>query len=172
MNFCNLCSGAVEQKIPDGDNRLRYVCKDCGNIHYQNPRVIVGCIPIWQEKILLCRRNIEPQFGLWTVPAGFLELDETMAEGAERETYEEALAEVEISHLHGLYDIPHIGQIYALYIAHMTKADFGITSESSEVALFDVSEIPWDQIAFKIVGKALKQYIELESRKNNQPHTD
>ena len=171
MKFCTLCGGEVDQQIPEGDNRLRHVCKDCGHIHYQNPRVIVGCIPTWQGKILLCRRNIEPQLGLWTVPAGFLELDETMAEGAARETYEESLAEVEITHLHGLYDIPHIGQIYALYAAEMKNPKFGVTSESSEVALFDVEDIPWDQIAFKVVAKALKQYIEQESRIENQPHT-
>ena len=109
INFCNLCGGELSSLIPEGDNRARHVCDKCEHIQYQNPKVIVGCIPLWQDRILLCRRNIEPRFGYWTVPAGFLELDETMAEGAKRETREESLAEVEISHLHGLYDTPHIG---------------------------------------------------------------
>ena len=129
----------------------------------------MGCLPIWENQILLCRRNIEPQFGLWTVPAGFLELDETMETGAKRETYEESLAEVEISHLHGLYDIPHIGQIYALYMAKMTSPEFGVTSESSEVALFELTEIPWDEIAFKVVKTALQQYVNRGTPKDAQP---
>lgn len=160
MNFSNRCAGALSAEIPAGDNRVRHVCQECGQIHYQNPRVIVGCIPVWQEKILLCRRNIEPKSGLWTLPAGFLELGETMQEGAFRETYEESLAEVEISELFGLYDIPHIGQVYSIYLAKMLSDSFGETPESSEVALFAIDEIPWDEIAFEVIKTTLREYIE------------
>ncbi len=169
MNFCNLCGGTLSTLVPEGDNRIRHVCGQCEHIHYQNPRVIVGCIPIWQNKILLCKRNIEPRLGYWTVPAGFLELEETMAEGAQRETYEESLARVNITYLHGLYDIPHIGQVYSLYMAEMENAEFGITPESSEVALFDAADIPWEDIAFKVVKLALEQYLQEGRRKDGQP---
>lgn len=160
MNFCNRCAGPLSSEIPEGDNRTRDVCQKCGEIHYQNPKVIVGCIPIWQGKILLCRRNIEPKFGLWTLPAGFLEVGETMEEGALRETYEESLAEVELTELFGLYDIPHIGQVYSIYLAKMTSDKFGITPESSEVQLFSPEHIPWDEIAFDVIKSALREYIE------------
>ena len=160
MNFCNRCAGPLCYEIPEGDNRKRNVCQECGDIHYQNPKVIVGCIPVWQGKILLCRRNIEPKFGLWTLPAGFLEVGETMAEGALRETYEESLAEVELKELFGLYDIPHIGQVYSIYLARMTSEKFGITPESSEVRLFSPEDIPWDDIAFDVIKSALQEYIE------------
>jgi ADP-ribose pyrophosphatase YjhB (NUDIX family) len=171
INFCNLCGGELSSLIPEGDNRARHVCDKCEHIQYQNPKVIVGCIPLWQDRILLCRRNIEPRFGYWTVPAGFLELDETMAEGAKRETREESLAEVEISHLHGLYDTPHIGQVYALYLAQMKSADFGATPESSEVELFIPEDIPWDDIAFKVVKVALQQFIQQGRPSDGQPFT-
>ena len=160
MNFCSSCAGALISEIPTGDNRFRHVCLNCGHIHYLNPRVIVGCIAVWGGKILLCRRNIEPKFGLWTIPAGFLELGETMEEGALRETYEESLAKVEITDLFGLYDIPHIGQVYSIYSANMLTSHYGTTPESSEVALFSEEEIPWDAIAFEVITTALREYFE------------
>lgn len=160
MNFCNRCGGALREEIPTGDNRLRHVCQNCEHIHYLNPRVIVGCIPVWQEKILLCRRNIEPQSGLWTLPAGFLELGETMEQGAMRETLEESQAKVEISHMFGIYDIPHIGQVYTIYAAKMLNGHFGVTAESSEVALFSADQIPWDSIAFEVIKQVLQEFTE------------
>jgi ADP-ribose pyrophosphatase YjhB (NUDIX family) len=159
MKFCNRCAGELTTKIPSGDNLPRHVCQTCEHIHYQNPRVIVGCIPVWQEKILLCRRNIEPKFGLWTLPAGFLELGETMEQGALRETYEESRAEVAISHHFGIYDIPHVGQIYSIYAAKMLTDKFSTTPESSEVALFSKNEIPWNEIAFEVIRTTLREYI-------------
>jgi ADP-ribose pyrophosphatase YjhB (NUDIX family) len=160
MNFCNRCAGALTTKIPSGDNLPRHICQECEHIHYQNPRVIVGCIPVWQDQVLLCRRNIEPKFGLWTLPAGFLELGETMEQGALRETFEESMAEVEITELFGLYDIPHIGQIYSIYSANMLSDKFSTTAESSEVALFNADEIPWDEIAFEVIKTALQEYLD------------
>ena len=160
MNFCNRCAGALSEEVPEGDNRPRHVCQECEHIHYQNPRVIVGCIPLWEGKILLCKRNIEPKFGLWTLPAGFLELGETMAEGALRETYEESMAKVEIVEHFGMYDITRVGQIYSIYLAKMLSADFSPTPESSEVGLFDPEDIPWDELAFEVIKTTLKEFIE------------
>ena len=160
MKFCNRCAGALSEEIPEGDNRIRYVCQQCGHIYYRNPKVIVGCIPVWEEKILLCKRNIEPRLGLWTIPAGFLELGETMPEGAKRETFEESMAEVEITDHFGIYDIPHIGQIYSIYLARMLSNKFSTTPESSEVSLFHPADIPWDQIAFEVIQTTLREYLD------------
>lgn len=160
MNFCNRCAGELSEKIPAGDNRHRHVCQQCEHIHYENPRVIVGCIPIWQDRVLLCKRNIEPRHGFWTLPAGFLELGETMQQGAIRETYEESMAKVEVTGLFGIYDIPHIGQVYSIYSANMLSETFAPTPESSEVDLFSFEEIPWDEIAFDVIKTTLREYIE------------
>lgn len=169
LNFCNLCAAPLTSLVPEGDNMERRVCTGCGHVHYVNPRTIVGTIPIWQGKVLLCKRNIEPRLGYWTVPAGFLEMHETMAEGAIRETIEESRAAVKIRHLHGLYDIPRIGQIYALYLADMQSDHCEPTTESSEVKLFSEAEIPWDQIAFKVVTRALRQYFGEQRPANGDP---
>ena len=144
MNFCSNCSKAVIQKIPEGDNRLRHVCESCETIHYQNPRVITGILPIYKDQILLCKRSIEPRVGYWTLPAGYLENGESTLEGAMRECFEESLPNVVNPNLYAIYDIPQIHQVYVFYRAELEKPIFGPTSESSEVALFDAADIPWN----------------------------
>lgn len=160
MNFCSHCGHPVDQRIPEGDNRLRHVCPQCDTIHYQNPKVVAGCIVQHQGKILLARRAIEPRLGLWTVPAGFMENGESTEAAAARETLEETLAHVEIEGLYSLFSLPHISQVYMLFRAHMPEARFGATSESLEVALFEEHEIPWDEMAFPVVRETLKRYFQ------------
>lgn len=161
MKFCSSCGAAVSQKIPAGDNRLRYVCVQCETIHYQNPTIITGCIPVLGEQVLLCRRAIEPRHGYWTLPAGFLELDETVAEGAARETWEEAEADVTVTQLYRVYNLAYIGQVYMMHIATMPEAKFAPqTSESLEVRLFHEHEVPWEEMAFRTVAYALRDYFE------------
>jgi ADP-ribose pyrophosphatase YjhB (NUDIX family) len=160
MNYCSQCGAPVSQRIPDGDNRHRYVCETCGAIHYQNPRMVVGCLPEWGDKILLCRRAIEPRLGLWTVPAGFMENGESTAEGAARETLEEAGARVEIIDLYSLISLPDIDQVYLLFRARLLDLNFAPGEESLEVRLFSEAEIPWSELAFRTVDATLKQYFE------------
>lgn len=158
MKFCSQCGAAVALRIPDGDTLPRFVCGSCHAIHYQNPRMVVGCIPEWRNEILLCRRAIEPRHGLWTVPAGFMENGETTSQGALRETLEEACARVEIGALYALYNIPHINQVYILFRARLLDLDFKAGAETLEVRLFAENEIPWEQIAFASVRNTLTQY--------------
>ena len=145
-------------RVPPGDSLARHVCDACQAIHYQNPRMVVGCIVEWEDRILLCRRAIEPRYGLWTVPAGFMENGETTFEGATRETIEEANARVEIGPLYALYNIPHVNQVYILFRARLLDLDFSAGAETLEVKLFREDEIPWDQIAFATVRNTLTQY--------------
>jgi ADP-ribose pyrophosphatase YjhB (NUDIX family) len=158
MNYCSHCGAAVKRAIPEGDNRERFVCDRCGTIHYQNPKMVVGCIPEWEDKILLCRRAIEPRYGLWTLPAGFMERGETTREGAARETLEEASARVEVGPLFSLFNLPHIDQVYMLFRARLLDLDFGPGEESLEVRLFTQDEIPWEELAFLTVRETLKLY--------------
>jgi ADP-ribose pyrophosphatase YjhB (NUDIX family) len=159
MKFCSACGEPTQFTIPTDDNRERNVCTSCGEIHYQNPKNVVGTIPMWENKILLCRRAIEPRKNYWTLPAGFLELNETSAEGAVRETLEETGAKVDVGGLFTILNVPHIGQIHWFYIAKMNSPDFSpSTSESTEVALFEESEIPWDDLAFQTVKTTLKHF--------------
>jgi len=160
MNYCNDCGATTHQTIPDGDNRQRHVCSQCETIHYQNPKVITGVLPVWGEQVLLCRRDIEPRRGFWTLPAGFLENGESSLEGAIRECHEESLAKVENCHLLGVFDIPAIDQVYILYRGSLAAAEFAPTAESSEVALFDRAEIPWGELAFPVVEMALDLHFE------------
>lgn len=162
MKFCNVCGGSINSLIPKGDNRERYVCSDeaCGEIHYQNPRIITGCLPIYKEQILLCRRAIEPRLGLWTLPAGFLENQETTQQGAERESLEEANANLDIKELYTIFDIPHINQVYFFYRAELLDTDFSPGIESLDVKLFKKEDIPWDELAFPAIKKTLEYYIE------------
>jgi len=160
MNFCSACGAHVEQRIPAGDTVLRHVCTSCGTIHYENPKMVVGCIPEWESRILLCRRAIEPRHGLWTVPAGFMENGETTADGAMRETLEEANARVEILGLYALFNIPHINQVYMLFRARLLDLDFSAGAESLETKLYEENEIPWDEIAFITVRRTLRHYFD------------
>lgn len=140
---------------------MRYVCSnsDCSIIHYQNPLIITGCLPIYQDKVLLCKRAIEPRYGLWTLPAGFMENGETTEQGAIRESWEEAYANLEIKQLYTLFNLPHINQVYFLYKADLLDTHFHSSSESLEVALFSEEEIPWDQLAFSVIEKTLTRYF-------------
>ncbi|MEO8165151.1 MAG: NUDIX hydrolase [Betaproteobacteria bacterium] len=160
MKFCSACGARVEHRTPPGDSLLRYVCADCGIIHYENPKMVVGCIPEWENAILLCRRAIEPRLGWWTVPAGFMENGETTIEGAMRETLEEANAKVEILGLYAMFNIPHINQVYMLFRARLIDLDFSAGAETLETGLFKEEQIPWEQIAFATVKRTLKLYFD------------
>lgn len=166
MKFCSNCGATVAQKIPEGDSLPRYVCNACNTIHYQNPRMIVGCLPVWEDQILLCRRAIEPRHGLWTVPAGFMENGETLGAGAARETLEEACARVEIGMLYAVYNVPHVNQVYMLFLAKLQDLDFRAGAETLEARLFREDEIPWDQIAFATVRNTLTHYFSDRVRKH------
>lgn len=160
MNYCSDCGQTISLLVPKGDDRERHCCGNCGSIHYFNPRIIVGCLPIWEDKILLCKRGIEPRLGYWTLPAGFMELGETTEQGAIRETWEESRAEVDIERLHGIYNIPHIDQVYFIYLAKMRSPHFEVTPESSKIELLGIEDIPWDNLAFRVMNEALQHYIE------------
>ena len=159
MKFCSLCGGTLTRNIPPGDNRLRYVCLRCQTVHYQNPRIVAGCLPVWEDQVLLCRRAIEPRRGYWTLPAGFMENSETMLEAAMRETLEEARARVTDLDLYTLFDLPHISQVYVFFRARLLDLDFAAGEESLEVRLFRENEIPWSELAFPTVGRTLECYF-------------
>jgi ADP-ribose pyrophosphatase YjhB (NUDIX family) len=159
MKYCSTCGHLVEQRIPEGDNRYRYVCPACQTIHYQNPHIIAGTVPVWNDKILLCRRAIEPRYGYWTLPAGFMENSETTVEAAARETLEEALAEVTIDGLYSIIDVPHINQVHMFYRATLKDGNFGAGDESLEVQLFEPEQIPWDDLSFPTVRKTLELFL-------------
>ena len=160
MKFCSHCGApAPELRTPPGDTLPRYVCAACGTIHYQNPKVVVGCLPVWNEQVLLCRRAIQPRLGLWTLPAGFLENGETIFAGAQRETVEEAHASVEVGSLYTMISLPQINQIYVMFHARLLDLEFGPGAESLEVRLFDEAEIPWSEIAFRTITRTLRNYF-------------
>lgn len=160
IRFCNSCGASIEIAIPDGDTRERHVCNNCGRIQYQNPKIVTGCVPLWQDRILLCRRAIEPRLGLWTVPAGFMENNETLAEGAVRETLEEACAPVSDIRLFGVYSLPRISQVYVMFLGNLLRENgFAVGAETLEVRLFREDEIPWDEMAFRVVETTLKRYL-------------
>ena len=166
MKFCSDCGATVSRKIPAGDSLPRFVCDACNAIHYQNPRMIVGCVPVWEDQVLLCKRAIEPRRGLWTVPAGFMENGETLDKGAARETLEEANARVEIGALYAVFNIPHVNQVYLLFLAKLLDLDFHAGEESLETRLFREDEIPWDQLAFATVRNTLTHYFSDRARKH------
>ena len=160
MKFCSECGADVALKIPAGDNRERAVCTVCDTIHYSNPRIIAGCLPVWGQQVLLCKRAIEPRLGYWTLPAGFMENGETVPQAAGRETVEEANARVSNLHLYAVFSLPHISQVYMFYRAELDDLDFSAGEESLEVALFDEQDIPWDNLAFPVMTKTLKRYFD------------
>jgi len=159
MQFCSACGQTVQHTMPAGDNRLRYCCAACGAIHYQNPRMVLGTVPVWGDQILLCRRAIEPRHGYWTLPAGFMENSETTAEAAARETMEEAGAHIEMQSLFTLINVPHVHQVHLFYRARLLDLDFAAGIESLEVKLFTEDHIPWDDIAFPTVSHTLKFFF-------------
>jgi ADP-ribose pyrophosphatase YjhB (NUDIX family) len=158
--YCSACGQPVTTEVPDGDSRPRAVCGSCGTIHYVNPKIVVGSVPEYQGRILLCRRAIEPRKGFWTVPAGFMELGETLGEAALRETWEEALARVELGTLFSVVDVVHAGQVHVFFRARLAQPDFGAGAETLETRLFAPDEIPWDELAFPSIHIALEQYLE------------
>ena len=159
MKFCSSCGRELVRRIPENDDRERLICDHCAIIHYQNPRIVVGCLPVWDERILLCRRAIKPRRGYWTLPAGFMENSESTLEGAQRETWEEARARVADEALYTIIDLPHISQVYMFYRARLQTPDFGAGPESTEVALFDEADIPWNELAFPVVNLTLERYF-------------
>ncbi len=158
MKYCSDCGAEVQWRVPEGDNRLRSVCPSCHTIHYQNPKIVTGCIPEWDDKILLCRRAIEPRYGLWTLPAGFMENGETLQQGAARETLEEANAEVGVQQLFALFNLPHINQVYMIFRARLLQPSFGASAESLEVRLFSAAQVPWGRLAFPVIKETLALY--------------
>jgi ADP-ribose pyrophosphatase YjhB (NUDIX family) len=160
MNYCSSCGAPVTLRVPPGDTMPRHVCDACATVHYLNPRMVVGCIPEWEDRILLCRRAIEPRHGYWTVPAGYMENGETTFQGAVRETLEEANARVEVGPLYALYNIPHINQVYLLFRARLLDKEVHPGAETLEVRLMAEGEIPWDEIAFASVRNTLTHYYE------------
>jgi ADP-ribose pyrophosphatase YjhB (NUDIX family) len=159
LNFCSNCGAAVGLKVPAGDHLPRFVCTKCGVIHYQNPKLVLGCVPQWEGRILLCRRAIEPRYGFWTVPAGFMENGETMQHAAARECYEEALAKVEIGSLLAVVSVIHAHQVHVMFRALLLKPEFAAGPESLEVGLYAESEIPWDDLAFPSGEFTLRKFF-------------
>jgi ADP-ribose pyrophosphatase YjhB (NUDIX family) len=168
IKFCMTCGSPTHMKIPPDDDHPRAVCTICSQVHYTNPKVVVGTVPEWERKILLCKRNIEPRKGKWTLPAGYLENGESVGEGAARETREETRAEVELIKPYRMFNIVFVNQIYLMFRAHLTSEDFGPTTESTEVRLFDEKDIPWDYIAFPMIWHTLDQYFK-DRGKNSYP---
>ncbi|MDX9993809.1 MAG: NUDIX hydrolase [Rhodocyclaceae bacterium] len=159
MNYCCTCAAPVALRVPAGDTLPRHVCDACGAIHYRNPRLVVGTLPVWEDRVLLCRRAIEPRRGCWTLPAGFMENRESVAEAAERETREEACARIDLDDLYTMISVPHISQVHVIYRARLRDLDFAPGDESLEVALFSEADIPWEEIAFRTVALTLRHYF-------------
>ena len=160
MKFCSHCGSPVRIGVPEGDNRARHICDQCGTVHYHNPKIVAGCIASWEDRVLLCRRAIEPRHGLWTVPAGFMENGETTYQGAVRETLEEANARVDVQALYMTVNLPRINQVYMLFRARLLDLDFSPGEESLEVQLFRRDELPWGELAFPTVALALEHFFE------------
>lgn len=159
------------RRVPLGDSRERFMCDDCDTIHYQNPRVVTGCLVTWRDKVLLCRRAINPRSGLWTLPAGFLENGETTQEGAARETWEEACARVEVIDLYTMFSLPHISQVYMFYRAQLIDGAYSAGEETLEASLFAEQEIPWSELAFPVIEKTLELYFRDRPHDNFPVHT-
>ena len=172
MKFCSACGKPVDLRIPSGDDRDRHICDHCDTIHYQNPRIIAGCVPIYQGQVLLCKRAIEPRYGYWTLPAGFMENGETTVEGAIRECWEEAEAKMSQLELYTMVDIPHINQVYMFFLGELATPEFAAGAESLEVALFEEEDIPWDEIAFPSVTTTLEHYFNDRKTGNYAVRTD
>ena len=158
MKFCPNCGSPLARRVPPGDSLPRWLCDACGSIHYQNPRLVVGSVPEWEGRILLCRRAIEPRYGYWTLPAGFMENDETTAEAALRETLEEAGARVELGEPFSMLSIPHANQVHLFYRARLLDLNFRPGAETLDTALVEEAKIPWKEIAFRSVGMTLKYW--------------
>ena len=159
MKFCPSCASPLARRVPPGDSLPRYLCDACGSIHYENPRLVVGCVPEWEGRILLCRRAIEPRYGYWTLPAGFMENGESTAQGATRETLEEAGARVELTAPFSMISVPYVNQVHMFYRAKLLDLEFKPGDESLEVSLVEEAQVPWKDIAFRTVGLTLKHWF-------------
>lgn len=160
MKFCSRCGHSpLLYQIPVGDNRARYQCPNCNTTHYQNPKIVCGCLVLYENQVMLCKRAIEPALGKWNLPAGFMENGETLKEGAQREVWEEANAKVELHHLHVVYNIMHVNQVYFLFLATLKAGEFSIGMETADIALFDWADIPWADLAFDSNRFALERYL-------------
>ncbi|NJD31034.1 MAG: NUDIX hydrolase [Gammaproteobacteria bacterium] len=160
MNFCPHCGQPVTLKVPEGDHLPRHVCTGCGRVHYQNPKIVAGCVPEYEGRILLCKRAIEPRLGYWTIPAGFMENGETTQDAARREAVEEAMAHVEVGSLLAVVHVLHADQVHVMFRARLPTPEFGAGPESLEVMLCEEAEIPWQDIAFRSVDFALRRYLD------------
>lgn len=169
--YCSACGNAISRRVPAGDTRERDCCDRCGAIHYVNPRPVVGTIPVWNDHVLLCKRAIEPRYGYWTLPAGFMEVGETTAEGASRETLEEAGARVEMGPVFSMIDVPHVEQVHIFFLARLLDQDFAPGHESLEVRLFAEDQIPWSDLAFRTVSTTLRLFFEDRARGSFLTHT-
>ncbi len=159
MKFCSHCAAPLARRVPPGDSLPRWLCDACGMIHYENPKLVVGAVPEWQGRLLLCRRAIEPRYGYWTLPAGFMENDETAGEAAQRETLEEAGARIELLEPYSMVSVPRVNQVHLFFRARLLDLEFKPGEESLEVALFEEGAIPWKDIAFRTVGLTLKHWF-------------
>ena len=157
--FCSACSARLAHRVPEGDSLTRGICDACGAIHYRNPRLVVGALAVWEDKVLLCRRAIEPRLGKWTLPAGFMENGETVAAAATRETLEEACARIELGPMFAHFSVPQINQVHVFYQARLLDLDYSPGIESLEVSLFAEADIPWGEIAFRTVKLSLRHYF-------------
>lgn len=174
MNFCSQCGAKVSLQIPENDNRPRYVCDECKAIHYQNPKIVAGVLPIYsdpdgeeEDKVLLCRRAINPRYGLWTFPAGFMENSESIEQAARREAEEEANLLLEDCHLYTIMSVPHINQVCMFFSGKISNNDYAAGVETLEVKLFAERDIPWEELAFSAIAKSLHYYFE-----DRQTHDD
>jgi ADP-ribose pyrophosphatase YjhB (NUDIX family) len=170
-HFCSNCGHAITRRVPEGDSRVRDCCDQCGAIHYVNPRPVVGTIPVWNDQVLLCLRGIEPRLGFWTLPAGFMEVGESSADGARRETQEEACARIELGPLFSMIDVPAVEQLHIFYRARLLDLDFSAGAETLEVRLFSEADIPWDRLAFRTVTTTLRLFFEDRSNGLFGTHT-
>lgn len=170
IHYCSQCGSKVEYRIPPGETILRAVCPACRTIHYQNPKIVAGCIVEWNDEILLCRRAIEPRRGLWTIPAGFMELGESTEEAAARETLEEAKAVVAISSLYGVFSLPHVSQVYVVFRGQLQTPEYGVGDESLDVQMMSLDQIPWNALAFPVIREILTRYVNDRKQRRFSAH--
>lgn len=170
QKFCSQCGHSLTRKTPPDDNRVRDLCEHCGAVHYQNPRNVVGVVPVWGDQILLCRRAIEPRHGKWTLPAGFMELGETTEQGAERENQEESGARIRTLSLLTVIDVPSVNQVHLYYLAEVLSDHLAPGPETIEAQFFDLADIPWGELAFRTVATTLEHYIRDRERGMYETH--